>query len=159
MVRKVKNFALVLVLIVAMCNTAQAQTIEPYDGNMSSTVVSYFRDIVSNMPLGSHYIALRYSDTEYHLYIGSITEESGTYTIETGAKRYTITSSNYGAYDYVVTDTAEEIIIHQGVRLLYSDLGNNPQLLGIGEKYEILQTITLCAIVLFALFARVFGRR
>ena len=73
MVRKVTTLICVLVLIFAIGMKAQSTSVTPYEGNMSSTYITYFRDIVSGIGFNDNYVAYRSGQNEYKMVVGELT--------------------------------------------------------------------------------------
>lgn len=160
MVRKVSIMMACFALVLALGNRAQASDYTVYDGNMSSTYIDYFRDIVAGIGFNEHYVAFRSGQYEYTLIVGELIYADGNFSLVDTGTCYTISNSgNYNSlYEYDVS-RLEQFSLSSGNYIVYSDLGQFPRLTTRGENYEILQTYTLCAIGLFVLFVRIFGKR
>lgn len=159
MVRKITPiFLLCVVLISAMCGTAHAQ--EPYDGNMSSTYITYFRDIVSGIGFKDNYIAFRSGQNEYTMIVGELAYDGESFILVGSGTEYTIynDSSYNGVYTYNVS-SVENRSVTPIDKIVYSDLGNYPQLIDRGAKYETLTTFLLAVALLCVAVGRIFGRR
>lgn len=159
MVRKVSIMLTCFALVIALGNRAQASEYSVYDGTMSSTYTEYFRGIISGIGFNEDYVAFRAGQYEYILFVGDLNYENGrftgrgrTYHIQTGTGTYN------GNITYTTQDE-EAFGLEADTAIVYSSLGEYPELITRGEKYEILQTYTLCAIGLFVLFVRIFGKR
>lgn len=162
MVRKVIAFCVAIVLCCAIGTTVLATTHEVYDGSLSNTYVQYFRDIISDIGIREHYVAFRSGQYSYTLVVGVLSYNESTIHLETGetAKEYTIATDN--GYNNTLTYTTKEITefsLTPNDRLIYSDMGNYPQLIDRGQKYEILTTILLGTCMLSVVINRIFFSR
>lgn len=150
MVRKVSVLCVCLVLIVAFATPALADTHQVYDGSISSTYVTYFRDIVSGLGFTEHYIAFRSGDSSYTMVTGDLSYQNGVFNLNKTGKIYTFsaTGSNYNNYYKYNVSSISNFQLSANDSIIYSDLGDFPQLVSRGEKYEILTTFLLCVALL-----------
>ena len=149
MVRQVKKFVMCLVvgliLITAFCGTVSATTYEVYEGNLSATQITYFRDILGGQSILDNYVVFRDGQYSYKMVVGDIVYNNNTFTATETCKVYSInTSSGYNSYYTYNQETIDNLVLTTSNKIVYSDLGNYPQLEERGQKYEILQTIILC---------------
>lgn len=160
MVRKIKIALLALALIVATCNGAQAASYGIYDGNPSSTQIQYFKDTLTKIPLGDHYVAFRSDQYTYTLVVGNISFDNGLFSSTDSCTVYTLESNNSynGYYAYSVGEIADFRLDPED-KLLYSDLAHYPDLEERGQKYEVLTTILIIAICVGYVARCVFYRR
>lgn len=158
--RKVIFFVCALALVFALCVTAQAATHTIYDGNMSSTYVTYFRDIVSGIGFTDNYIAFRSGQYEYTMVVGKLEYDGVTFSLTGSGKEYTIVyNSQYSStYQYRCTDISN-FSVDVGNRILYSDVGNYPQLVERGAKYEMFTAVLVCTALLCIVINRIFYYR
>lgn len=78
-VSKIGNFAkrlfsisvTVVAVVCAICTTTAADTVTPYDGNIGTTQLTYFRDILSNVPITDDYVFVRSGQYDYKLITGN----------------------------------------------------------------------------------------
>lgn len=159
---------LLLCLVLALPIQAQASTYSPYnDGNIGTTQLQYFRDIVSNLGINESYVASRTGRYEYRLFAGNIKYSNGKFIgSEPGSviTVYTINtdSNSYGTYTYSIT-TDNNFIFNASNYLVYSNLGDYPNLEERSVIYEfsslfILAVFALCAL-LRPLFSFVYRTR
>lgn len=147
MVRKIKIIVATLALLVATCNGAHAATYQVYDGNPSSTYIQYFRDTLSKIPLGDHYVAFRSGQYQYTMVYGDISFDNGVFSSTDSCDVYTIESDNsYNGYYTYSQSTIDSFDLNPENKIIYSDLGNYPDFEERGAKYEILTTILIVAI-------------
>lgn len=162
MVRKiVTTFVCTLALITALCGTVQGATHTVYDsGSLSSTYVTYFRDIVSNIGINENYVAFRSGQYSYTLVVGELEFNNGTFTLVGSGKEYEFTTDgNYNSqYRYYVNDISN-FSVDVGNSIIYSDLGYYPNLIEGGTKYEVYTAILLTVIVLCIVIGRFFRSR
>lgn len=149
MVRKISTFLCVLALIIAFGNSVQATSYSVYDGNMSTTYITYFEDIVSGIGFNDNYIAFRADQYTYKMIVGDIEYNNGVFSLVGEGKEYTITTtSGYNAdYSYAVNNCSGHSVT-PGNEMVYSDVGDYPQLVERGAKYEMLTAVTLVALCL-----------
>lgn len=161
MVRKVRIALVIVALLCAVSTGAHATSYTVYEGNMNTTYVNYFRDIASGLGFSENYVAFRSGEFSYTMVVGKLQYDNGIFTLAEEGTMYEFSTGNTGyssVYKYDVSSIADfELVADDNV--VYTDLGKYPQLVSIGEKYEVLQTFTLCAVVLFALCIRIFGKR
>ena len=149
MVRQVKKYMLVLVavliLITATCGTISAATYEVYEGNLSSTQLTYFRDVLGNQSILDNYVVFRDGQYSYEMVIGDIEYSNNQFTSSTPCKVYSIdTGSGYNSYYTYNTSEISNFTLNTNSRIVYSDLADFPQLESRGDRYEILTTVILC---------------
>lgn len=125
----------------------------PYEsGSMSSTVVSYFDDIVAK--LGAvHYVLFRSGQYEYRMYYGEGLEYDGTFAAD---------FVDYIAYDsrYYTWSSGSEsgFKLSCGSYLVYSDLGDYP-CLDNGSIGSYLIAFTLVLWLLYQIMSKLFMPR
>lgn len=149
MVRKVMSGMFVLVLIFAFGVSAQATSYSAYDGTISTTYVTYFKDIVSGIGFKDNYVAFRSDQYTYKMIVGDIEYNSGVFSLVGNGTEYTIEISS--GYNSGYTYTAESCNGHTvkaGNEIVYSDLGSYPQLVERGAKYEMLSAVLLVVLML-----------
>lgn len=161
MVRKVSALACVLALIFAFGMTAQAAEYTPYDGNPSTTYITYFKDIVSGIGFKDNYVAFRNGQNEYIMIVGQLEYNNGVFTLVGQGESYRMYqegtyNSNY-VYEY--NDNITNVSVRTNNRLIYSDIGNYPQLVERGAKYEILTAVLVCIALLGVVIGRIFRKR
>lgn len=145
-----------LAVVCAFCTTTAADTVTPYDGNIGTTQLTYFRDALSNVPISDDYIFVRSGQYDYKLITGNIDFSGGVFSSSDTLTVYTLdtqTSTAYGSnyYKYAVDDMLG-LYLDADDKLVYSNLGGYPQLETRSDMYAYLQTITvvilgLCAVV------------
>lgn len=125
----------------------------PYDGSISSSVLTYFKGMVEKLPPDVHYVLFRSSQYEYRLVYGSGLELSGNRFSGSGMKyityetRYsTMSNGNEGNFSLTV-----------GSYLVYSDLGDYYPVLVEGVKsYEFKALLFVAVVALLLVFYKAF---
>ena len=150
MVWKVKFTSLMLALLIllgANCARVSAATYDVYEGNPSNTQLQYFRDIISGIGLGDHYVAFRSGQYDYTMLVGNLVFENGIFSSTDSCIVYFLETNNSynGYYTYSVSEV-DTVSFNPEDKIIYSDLGQFPQLEERGAKYEILTAILIVAI-------------
>lgn len=159
---------LLLCFVMAMPLQAQASTYTPYnDGNIGTTQLQYFRDIVSNLGINDSYVAARTDRYTYQLFAGDIKYSNGQFTGSQQGSVITVYSINtdsnsFGSYTYHIT-TDNNFIFNASNYLVYSNLGDYPSLEERSVIYEfstlfIISVVAICAL-LRPLFSFVYRTR
>lgn len=149
MVRQVKKicvFMLVLLITAgAICTAVSAATYTTYDGNISSTQLTYFRDILPGIKLTDNYVCFRAEQNVYHMVVGDLEYSNGVFTLNDSGRIYTVDNngSNYSSYYTYSNATINDFKLNVENKIVYSDIGNYPQLEERGQKYESLSLILL----------------
>lgn len=132
---------------------------EAYQGTISTTYVTFFRDIASTLPVSHDYVMLRTGDNTYKMYSGDFIFDDDFYMQGDGYV-YTInyvTGSGYGNayYGYSVSPVSD-VTISANNKLIYSNLGNYPSLTERSASIEyalFIAVFTMCiAFVLHSIF-------
>lgn len=163
MVRQVVTTLLICILLVgAVCTQANAVTHQVYEeGNINTTYLDYFRDIVSGIGFNDNYVAFRSSQYSYTIVVGDLNFNEGNFTLNSPCKEYVfyIEQSGYNSiYKYYVNDITT-FDLQSNSNIIYSDLGYYPQLVERGAKYEILTSVLLCIFGLCIIIYRIFRKR
>lgn len=157
MVRKSMNGWMVicaLALILAAPVRASAYTI--YDGNISSTYTSIFRDLLSKKGINEDYLCFRSGQYEYVMLIGDLTYEDGSFSGDKGTEYKITTNTGYNSsYEYEVT-SVRSIRLDPGSALLYSNLGDYPELLDADDYYMFAQLLLIWISIIMMLVHRIF---
>lgn len=151
MVRQIRTAVCLLAILLLLCATgtvAQAASYDVYDGNPNNTYIQYFRDILSGISITENYVVFRSGQYEYKMVVGDIVQNNGLFTSETECDVYTFsqTDSGYSGYYTYNVSTIDSLVVDSENKIVYSDLGNYPQLEERGARYEVLTTILIVAI-------------
>lgn len=125
------------------------------EGTLSSTYVTYFRDIISGVKPNDKYVAFRSGQYSYTLAVGDLSL-SGTSISSTGTVKlyvYESTSSGYSSnYTYNVSEVSD-FKLNVGNYIIYSNLGDFPMLEERGVIYEY-TTLYIAIIIGLCMFIR-----
>lgn len=161
MVRKVILCCVCVSLLFAFGVGASATHNVYENGNLSSTYTTYFRDIVSGIPFKDNYVAFRSGQYSYTMIVGDLELSNGTFTLNEAGKEYVFSTdnSNYNAqYRYNVNEISN-FTLRVTDEIIYSDLGDYPQLVERGAKYEMLSAVLMCVALLGVVIGRFFRVR
>lgn len=128
------------------------------DGTLSSTYITYFRDIVSGIAPNKKYVAYRSGQYSYTLAVGDLSI-SGTNVSSTDTVTLYVyeTSSGYNSsYTYNVS-TVTDFSLNVGNYIVYSNLGNFPQLEERGVTYEYATLYIICIVGLCMFIRSIFS--
>lgn len=162
MVRKITSiFCLLLVISSCFATVTQAQTFTVYDnGNISSTYVTYFRDISSGLKFTDKYVAFRSGQYEYTMLVGNISYSDNSFNSSDILRCYTFSSDgNYGSYYHYNVSDVEGMTLNSSDVILYSNLGDFPQLEERGAKFEAINTLLITIFMLCIVVNRIFFTR
>lgn len=163
MVRKIVHVVSVLGLICAiLCAPVQAATHSIYDnGTLSSTYTTYFRDILSGVDFNDNYVAFRSGQYSYTMVVGDLDYSNNIITLNGDGFVYDFSTegSNYNSQLRYTVSNIDDFSINCGNYILYSDVGQFPQLIERGVKYEILTFFLLFIALLCTVIRRVFYKR
>lgn len=149
MVRKITALLFCAVILFAIGEGSRANAYSVYDGNMSNTYVTYFKDIVSGIGFNDHYVAFRSGQYEYTMVCGDLTYDGNQFILNSPGQVYTFTTdSSYGSYYRYNVSSIENFSLVTNDSIIYSDIGQYPQLVSRGEKYEMLSAVLMCTFML-----------
>lgn len=156
--------ACMLVLIFGFAVSAQAATHTVYEnGNISSTYLTYFKDILPGVPFSHNYVAFRSGQYSYTMVTGDIeyNESTRTFTLQGEGHVYVFeqTSNNYNSYYTYDDGSISNFSVQANDSVLYSDVGSYPQLMERGAKYEMLTAVLICIALLGYVVSRFFRSR
>ena len=125
-ITRILAVACALCCLAALPLAASAVTI--YDGTISTTYITIFRDIAAKLPLTSDYVFFRSGQYEYILVAGDL-EYSGSMFTGSDLTQYIVkTNSNYNNSYEFGTATLNSFSLAPGGALVYSNLGSFPDL-------------------------------
>ena len=160
-----KMMCCVAALLIAgmLVQPASAASYTAYDGTISSTYTTLFRDIVGQVGVLDNYVFFRSGQYEYILVAGDLTYEQDIFTAETATEYKIITNNQYTSqYIYSVTEITD-FNFAPGTTLIYSNLGSFPDLVDRGEFYSfatlVLALIALCMFLIRSIFSFTWRRR
>ena len=136
------------------------------DYNLGTTNIAIFEGVVEKVPFGHHYVYWRDSEYRYCLAVGPLTVSGSSFSSSEPVTVYTYERhySSGDSYSTWSVRTDDAFSLSCGSRLVYSDIGNYPSIVGKEEsKYDAVTAYCAVGVVLFALFGRLrrscFGRK
>lgn len=152
-------FGCTLAVILALPLTASAAEVYN-DGNISTTILTYFQDMMSKVSLTDDYVLFRSGQYEYTMYVGDISHENYTFTSSDILDVYIITTNTGSSYSSAYTFYSSTIsgchLINPAV-IVYSNLGDYPDLNERGDYLETASLLLILVIVCMSLVARIFS--
>ena len=151
----------IMLLMGCFATLTHAATHNVYDsGNLSTTYVTYFKDILSGQSILSDYVAFRSGQNSYTLVVGDIDYNSGSFNASNVTSfEFSTESSGYNSYyNYYVTDLTSFSLDVEN-QIIYSNLGSFPQLIERGANFEVLNTVLISIFMLCIVVNRVFRGR
>lgn len=159
MVRKIIALCIVATIVIGvLCTPTFAATHNVYtEGNISTTYVQYFKDILSGCDVNDDYIAFRSGQYSYILVVGDLEYQNGQVTLNDTGTIYTFTQSgNYNSsYSYTVNDI-NNFSVTTGNSIIYSNVGQFPHLIERGVHIETFTLVLLCGMCVFVIIDRIF---
>lgn len=139
---------------------ASATAYEPYYGNMNTTYVTYFRDILAGRSIQEHYVAFRSGQYEYIMVTGKLAFDGTTFTLGEVGTMFTISAADSGYSSVYTYQTSEvtDFTLTPSDMMVYSDLGSYPQLEERTQRYEILTAVMLGILMLGSVIGRFFRK-
>lgn len=159
MVRKIVNLVIVFALV-TFCLSERASAYSIYQGNISTTQLTYFKDIANNLMPNDEYVFFRSGQYDYTMIVGDLDYSNGVFSLVSDVgKDYTITQSdNYNStYEYVVSDINEFNLVYTN-ELIYSNLGEFPELIERGTQYETLILVAIFVIIISSVCKRIWKK-
>jgi hypothetical protein len=159
MVRK-RLIAILLALAVISAVPITASAAEVYtEGNISTTYVTYFEDILGKLSPLDDYVFFRSAQNEYTMLVGKLVYENGTIYSNERCKVYQIytTSSSYQSNYHFTSNYYAEYSVTVRDSLVYSNLGDFPDLNERGDYLETALLLLVLVIIVMSLVARIFS--
>lgn len=160
MVWKRLKFIICLFVIIATAMPQKAFAYSVYtEGNMSTTYITYFEDIVAGIKPSQKYIAYRSGQNEYTLAVGdlSISNSKVSSAGTTKLYIYSTQSSGYNSiYKYNVAEVSD-FSLSVNDMIVYSNLGDFPLLEERSVMYEYSTLFILCIIALCMFLRSIFS--
>lgn len=149
----------VCVLVCTVCaTTANAASIYT-NGNINNTYTTIFRDVIGGLGPFNDYVFFRSGEYDYTLVAGDLSFDGSRFSLDGAGVEYVLTySSGYtnNIYNYRVNDISS-FTLDTGNYLVYSNLGNYPQLESREVHYEIFTLFVIVVIGLCALIRPLFN--
>lgn len=146
MVRKISLFVMLLCGIVCV-GTPPALAYSSYDdGNISTSVLAYYEDMQNNIGIDENYVISRVGQYDYIMAVGDLKFENGSFNCS-NARIYEIsTGSGYNSTYVFDVRNESQFNLSVGDNIVYSNLGDYPDIIQKGVIYDYLQTFTLLII-------------
>ena len=161
MVRKVIVLLLALAALAAVPLSGQAATV--YEGNISTTYITIFSDIVDKIGMNDEYVFYRSGQYEYTMIAGEITYDGSTFAADEASSYVINTNSSYNSYYEYSTGKVISWSLSPGSALVYSSLGDYPALVDKSETYSfatlVLLFVCLCMFLIRSIFGFTYRRR
>lgn len=127
--RAVRVLCAVCALAVMLAMPASASAYAVYDeGNISSTYITIFRDLMPKRKIQEDYIFFRSGAYEYVMLVGELEYQDGVFWGDAATEYRILTNNGYNTdYDYTVRDVTDVSLV-PGTSLIYSNLGQYPEL-------------------------------
>lgn len=135
--------ACALAAMLPLAAAASAAEYNVYAGNLSGTYTDYARDLLGSVGLEDSYLFFRSGQYEYILLVGDLTYENGVFSAPAAMEYKFLTGTNYGTdYSYTVTEVSD-VSLSPGRGMVYSDLGDYPELRDPSQLLELVQVFLL----------------
>lgn len=157
--KRLACLALALAVLLPMAITASAADVYT-EGNISTTYVTYFRDILGKLPPSDDYVFFRSGQSEYTMVVGDLFYQNNIISAYTPCRVYQIytsSSSGYQSTYHFAANNYAEYTVNIGSGLVYSNLGDFPDL---NERSDYLETAILVLMLIFIfmhLISRIFN--
>ncbi len=138
-------FVLMLAVLSALPISASAYSVYQ-EGNISTTYLTYFKDMSTVIGINDDYVFFRSGQNEYTLAVGELELASGyirgsnidIYQI------YSVTASGYNTVYAYGSTTQSSFVLQVASSLIYSNLGNYPQLIERSVYNETAILLVMC---------------
>lgn len=127
-------------------------------GNLSNTYVTYFADVLNSLKPDVDYVIYRSGQYDYSMCVGNLEFNNNTFTSADTVTIYNISTNNSSYnnyYQYSVSDR-NNYSLNCSNTLVYSNLGNYPNVQERGSYYEEVTIILLSVILLFNIIWKIF---
>lgn len=157
MVRKVRRL---LVLACALCCLAAlplaASAASIYDGNISTTYVTFFRDMAAKLPIGTDYVFFRSGQYEYSMVAGDLSWDGSMFSGEDLTQYIMTTNTGYNSTYQFGTVSLDTFSLATGGALVYSNLGSFPDLYERTEYIANTQLFMLAVLTVMVMIRPIF---
>lgn len=116
-----------------------------YDGNISTSNLTYFRDIVAGLGINDNYVLWRSGQYTYTMVAGDL-EFDGVFEMSKGREYVLNTNTGYNSYYTYEVHNITDFSLDPENALVYSNIGNYPHLEERGVQYEF--ATLLCVIII-----------
>lgn len=164
MVWKIKRFLydirfilLLLISILALSKKVFADSVYS-EGNLSNTYVTYFSDVLNGLSPNVDYVIYRSGQYDYSMAVGKFEFDNNIFSSVDTVTIYKISTNNSSFnsyYQYSVTDR-NNFSLSCNNSLVYSNLGNYPDVIERGSYFEEVIVLLLSIILLFTIVWKIF---
>lgn len=149
LIRSVVAVCMVALLCVSWSATALATTYSPYNGSISTQIITYFEDILVKVSPSSDYVVFRGDQYDYYLVYGDL-ELNGVVFSGSGAVDVVRinTNSGYNTTYNLSSFTDSSFRLNAGDYICYSNLGHFPGFETRGEVYNYASLVVLVSLCL-----------
>lgn len=156
--KRLISILLALAVISAVPITASAAEVYT-EGNISTTYVTYFQDILGKVSPLYDYVFFRAGANEYTMVVGDLDCVNGYFISPGNCSIYTIytTSVNYNSTYHFSKSTANSYTLNVNSSLVYSNLGDYPDLNERGDYLETALLLLVLVIIVMYLVSRIFS--
>lgn len=153
--RELRKWIMCILMIIMCLRSCAAHDIfayTVYEGNISSSYLTYFRDILGKLDFDDDYVVFRSGQYEYILAAGNFVYNNGIFSSDDDVSFYCLSSSNTAYSSYTLYSTYEEsdFTLDPGDKVVYSNLGDYPQL---EERSDIVENaIFILLFIMFIMF-------
>ena len=135
----------------------QATAAEPYEGTISTTYITIFRDIAAKISPFDDYVFYRSNQNDYTLVCGDLRLDADRITAE-AVTIYTINADNSynSTYRYTVSNGGS-FSLDVGENLVYSNLGNYPDLIERNSYETTAILVVLCVALAMFIIYRIYS--
>ncbi len=159
MVRKIMAVCIALAVVLSVAAPARAATVDIYEGNISSSMLDYFSDILIKVSPLKNYVLVRSSQYIYSLYVGDFNWDGNRFICPSADVYSIATNSGYNAYYTFNQSTISDLTIVPGDYLVYSDLGSFPALRDSSESWCFIVATLLFIMIFCNILRGIFYRR
>lgn len=161
MVWKRLSITMCLCLVIAIAIPGKAFGYSVYtEGSLSSTYITYFKDIVAGIEPNKKYVAYRSGQYSYTLAAGDLSISGTTISSTDTVTLYVYETSNtsgYSATYYYNVSSVSDFSLNVSNYIVYSNLGNYPLLEERSTIYEYTTLYIICIIGLCLFIRTIFA--
>ena len=149
--------ACTLAVLLAQPITASAATFNIYEGNISNTYTTIFRDLLGKIAIFDDYVFFRSGQAEYVCVVGDLTYSGGTFEGDEVMVYRIIIDSDYGSRYSFSHREETDFLLTPTDGLVYSNLGLYPDLFDSTTYYSLATLILLVVGVFMYLIRSIFA--
>ena len=125
-------------LLVALCVSmaTQASAYTAYDGSISSTNITYYRDMLSKISVFDDYVVFRSEQNSYIMAVGDLSVNGNSFSGQDVTLITISTNGNYNSYYVITTTQSSTFQLDTRGNIVYSSLGSFPALEGRSDVIE-----------------------